>query len=83
MSAKKEDYENPLRIRNKAMSDAIQKYDSEVTDSLRVRVPAGAKDQLKEWCKTNGTSLNGLIGELLTERTQIQCVLSNRNEKEE
>lgn len=30
-------------------------------DSLRIVVPKGVKDKLKEYCKTHGISLNKLI----------------------
>lgn len=50
-----------------AQKRASMKYLDEKTDSIRLRVPKGKKEEYKEQAKERGYSLNGYVVHLIEE----------------
>ena len=49
----------------KASTHAKDKYNANAYEDIRVRVPKGAKEQIKAYAESTGESINGLIWRLL------------------
>lgn len=52
---------------SEAQRKANKKYESEKTESIRVRVPIGKKELIKECAQKNNESVNSMINRLLDE----------------
>ncbi len=44
---------------------ASKKYDTEKTESIRVRVPKGMKQRIKDYADKNGESVNAMFNRLI------------------
>lgn len=53
---------------SEAMLKAINKYNKEKTDEIKLRVPKGYKIIIQQYCQDKGTSVNNLMNQLLYER---------------
>lgn len=53
-----------------AMLKAINKYQKEKIDEIKVRVPKGKKDEIKNYAQQQGKSLNGFINEAIDEKME-------------
>lgn len=53
-----------------AMLKAINKYQKEKIDEIKVRVPKGKKDEIKNYAQQRGKSLNGFINEAIDEKME-------------
>jgi hypothetical protein len=64
--------------------DSNQRYENNNTDSVRVRVRKGTREQLLEYVKNSEeySSLNQMIQQLLMEKTGIDCTTGQNELKE-
>lgn len=64
--------------------DCNQRYENNNTDSVRVRVRKGTREQLLEYVKNSDeySSLNQMIQQLLMEKTGIDCTTGQNELKE-
>lgn len=51
---------------------ALDKYKKKSYDRIEVFVPKGQKDIIKEYAKSNGESVNGLINRLLNQELDMK-----------
>lgn len=49
---------------------ATDKYIKEKTDEIKIRVPKGKKEKIKEHAELNGESLNGFVNRAIDETIQ-------------
>ena len=61
---------NSLNSTIRSQLDASKKYD-EKFDIIKIRVPSGFKERLKDIASNNNTSVNALIWELLKEKFNL------------
>lgn len=61
---------NSLNSTIRSQLDASKKYD-EKFDIIKIRVPSGYKERLKDIATSNNTSVNALILELLKEKFDL------------
>lgn len=59
---------------SKAQQKAVSKYMKENYDEIKVRVPKGTKDGIKEQADKNGESVNGFIFRAITELTEQEQI---------
>lgn len=52
---------------SKAQQKAVSKYMKENYDEIKVRVPKGSKDAIKDHAETRGETLNGFINRAINE----------------
>ena len=52
---------------SKAQQKAVAKYMLNNYDELKIRVPKGKKDVLKDYAKSKGESLNGFVNRAIDE----------------
>lgn len=56
---------------SKAQQKAVNNYIRNHYDSLRIVVPAGMKARIAAYAKSHGTSINGLVNDLLRSAMDI------------
>jgi hypothetical protein len=59
--------ENDLNKNRRSKLEASKRYDQSV-DIIKLRLPQGYKQQLKDIAEANSTSINGLLVELIKEK---------------
>lgn len=52
----------------KAQTRAKNKYNAKTYDSLRIVVPKGKKELIKEYAEKQGKSINGFVNEAISEK---------------
>jgi predicted HicB family RNase H-like nuclease len=62
--------ENDLNKNRRSKLEASKRYDQSV-DIIKLRLPQGYKQQLKNIAETNSTSINGLLVELIKEKFDL------------
>ena len=50
-----------------AQKKAIKKYQTEKTDEMKIRVPKGQKEVIKEYAASRGESVNAFVYRLICE----------------
>lgn len=55
---------------SEAMRKAIDKYNKESIDEIKLRVPKGRKAELQAYVKEQGESLNGFINKAISEKIE-------------
>ena len=61
---------NSLNTTVRSKLEASKRYD-EKFEFIKIRVPIGYKQQLKDIAETNDTSINGLLVELIKEKFDL------------
>lgn len=57
-----------------AQKRAIEKWNNEKVDSIRLRVPKGKKELIKECANKNNESINAMINRLIDQELQSKNI---------